>query len=260
MPHSAGPWCRDNGRHRRGVAHRVRLGVVIEVKRVGGEQVAILGVKNEHQAQQRCYQASINVVRIARHRIAQQIAMSLVVSRLKTSQQIVKRFEHLASELGGNNVLELAAVGENGRKALFLGHAVKPLERQQHAKRGHDRPARHLDHIRQFEGDVAARFTARRTDQTDLAPVHKQPGGRASLAQEPFKPNLGTGLPPARIRNSHRIQIGPGGKHVHEQDPFALRIFGLEFPQCVGRAERFVVFRQGRFKRIRNGRRPRRSV
>lgn len=64
-------------------------------------------VKN--QAQQGGNQAGVNVIGLSRHHATQEFAVSLIVGGLEAAQQLVERLEHLAGELRGDDVLELAA-------------------------------------------------------------------------------------------------------------------------------------------------------
>ena len=75
-------------------------GVVVYVHRVGGEESAVFGVKDEDEPKEDSKESLINVVGIAGENVAQEFAFALVVGGLKTAQQFVERVENLSGELG----------------------------------------------------------------------------------------------------------------------------------------------------------------
>ena len=57
----------------------------------------------------------INVVGIIGQNLAEQVAASLIVRSLEAAQQLIQSFEHLLGKLCRDNILILAAVGEDCR-------------------------------------------------------------------------------------------------------------------------------------------------
>ena len=100
----------------------------------------------------------------------------------------------------GDDVLVLAAVGQDGGQPLLLGQAEEPLGVQQHVQGGEDRPAGDLGHGRHGERHVPARLAARGIDQAEMRAVEQQPDRHFGLAKQPLEAGLGAGLPVPIVR------------------------------------------------------------
>ena len=117
------------------------------------------------------------MVRVGGEHLAEQLALGLVVGGLETADQLEERRQDLLGQLGRDDVLVLAAVGEDGREPLLLAQAEEPLLTEQHVQGGEDRAAGHLDHLGDVERGKAARLTARGIDQADLESLTSRPIG-----------------------------------------------------------------------------------
>ena len=133
--------------------------------------------------------------------------MALVVGGLEAAEQLVRARQHLLGQLGRDDVLVLAAVGEDGRAAAAFGQAEEPLLAEQHVQGGEDRPAGHLGHLGDAEGGVAARLAARGVDQAEVRAVDQQADRDLGLAQQPLEPGLRGGLPVAVVGRGDLIEL-----------------------------------------------------
>ena len=159
-----------------------------------GHQPAVLGVEQEHQPQQHGEQPGVDLVRVVVQHVAEQFALAQVVGRLEAAQQLVQRGQHLLGQLGGDGVLVLAAVGEDGRQALLVRQREEPLGREQHVQGREDRPARHLGHGLHGEGQVPGRLAPRGVDEPQMRAVGEQADRHLGLAQQPLEAGLRAGL------------------------------------------------------------------
>ena len=149
-------------------------GVVLLVDLVVREKVAVLGVEDEHEPHQDSEQARIDVVRVVREHLAEQITPALIVGRLETADQLVECREHLLGKLGRDEVLVLAAIGQDGGKPLLVGEQEQPLEGEQHQERGDDRSARDLGHRLHGKRQVSGRLTPGCVDQPQTRAVRQE--------------------------------------------------------------------------------------
>ena len=87
--------------------------VVLLVDLVVREERTVFGIEDEHQPQQNAEQACINLVRVLLQHVAEQFAMSLVVGRLETAEQLVKGGQDLLGQLCRDQILVLPALGKD---------------------------------------------------------------------------------------------------------------------------------------------------
>ena len=148
--------------------------VVLLVDLVVREEVAVLGVEDEHEPHQDGEQARVDVVRIVREHLAEQFAPALVVGRLEAADQLVECCEHLLGELGRDEVLVFAAIGQDGGEPLLVGEQEQPLEGEQHEERGEDRSARDLGHRLHGKRQVSGRLAPGCVDQPEARAVRQE--------------------------------------------------------------------------------------
>ncbi len=174
--------------------------VEVGVDRIAGEQVAVFGVQDEDQPHEHGQQAGIDVVGVFAEHVGQQLALALVVGRLEAADQFVKGGQHLLGELRGDDVLVLAAVGQDGGQALLLGQREKPVGLKQHVQGREHRPAGDLGHRLHQEGHVAAGLAPRGVHQPQVCGAGEQPDGHFRFPQQPLEAGVGAGLPVPLVR------------------------------------------------------------
>ena len=168
--------------------------VEVAVDRIGGKQVAVLGVQDEDQPHEHGQQTGVDVVRVFAEHVGQKLALALVVGRLESANQFVKGRQDLLGKLRRDDILVLAAVGQNGGQPLLLGQREEPVGVEQHVQGGEDRPAGDLGHGRHGECHVTARLATRGIDKAEMRAVAKQPDRHFRLAQEPLETGVGSWL------------------------------------------------------------------
>ena len=109
----------------------------------------------------------------------------------------------------GDDVLVLAAVGQDGGQPLLLGQAEEPLGAQQHVQGREDRPARDLGHLLDAERHVAAVLAPRGIDQPQIRAVEQQADGHLGLAQQPLEAGLRAGLPVPVVLGGYLVEVLP---------------------------------------------------
>ena len=67
---------------------------------LAGHQAAVLGVEQEDQPHQHRDQPGVDLVRLVREDLPEQLALALVVGRLQAAEQLEQRRQHLLRQLG----------------------------------------------------------------------------------------------------------------------------------------------------------------
>nr|WP_165251981.1 hypothetical protein [Paludisphaera soli] len=221
---------------------------------VAGDEPAILGVEHEDEPHQHGEQSRVDVVRVVLQHGPEQFALRPLVGRLEPPDEFIEGLEHLLGELGGDEVLVLAAVRQDRGEALLGPEREEPLLAKQHVQGREDRPPGDLGHVLDAESRVARSLAARGVDQAELRAVGEQPDGDLRLAQQPFEPRLAARLPAVVVRLADLVEPGPGGEGLDEHHPGAIAVrAGLVLAERVGGPERLVVLGQGDFERIGEG-------
>jgi len=224
-------------------AHRV----VVDVDRVRGHQVLVLGVQEEDEPEERGQHPSVDLLQI-RVRVPQQAASGSLVGGLEPAQQVPQGTQHLAGQFGRNLALVAAAVDHQVQEAAARRGAEHPVLGQQHVERRQDGPTGHLEHGRYGEGQVPRAFAARGVDQTQVGPVQQEPCRDLPLPQQPLQAGLGAGVPPHLRAYGQIIEIRSWLQHVHQGQglPLTHRVHGHEV-----RAQGVPVVRQGHLQPLR---------
>ena len=135
------------------------------------------------------------MVRVVGKHGAEQFAVALIVGRLEAAEQLVECGQHLLGQLGRDEVLILAAFGENRGQALLFRKGEEPFGREQHLQGGEDRPAGDFRHLPHVECRVAGGFALRGVDQPELRAVGQDADRHLRAAQQALESRLGAGLP-----------------------------------------------------------------
>ena len=229
--------------------------VVVGVDRVAGEQAAVLGVEEEHEPHEDGEQAGVDLVRVVGEHLAEQLALALVVGRLEAAEQLVEGGEHLLGQLRRDDVLVLAALGEDGRAAAACPAGVKSRSAQSSmcraAKIG--RPATSVISAT-GKVSVAAGLAARGVDEPQVRAVDEQADrhlrSRAAAARTgpagwPASGGLSSVADVVEV-GRRRQRLGSSSSHG------CLRILRLELADGVASAEASRGTRAGRLPERRN--------
>ena len=146
-------------------------GVVARERFAVRQQVALLGVEQEDEAQDDGEQRVVDVVGTLGQGLAQQRALRRVVSRLHAAQQLVQGMQHLLGQPLAHLVLEAPAVLEERGETFVASHGKEPLLAQQQPQRGHHGPAGGLDHVGHVQVEPAGALAAGRRDEPHGAAV-----------------------------------------------------------------------------------------
>ena len=226
-------------------------GVVAFEGPVVGQQAALFRVEQEHQPQDHGEQTAIDVVAVFPELFVQQLAARGVVGCLEAAQQLVEGVQHLHRELLADLVLVLAAVGEQGRQALFPRQGQQPALVQQQSKRGADRPARHQQHVGNIEVHPARALAVRRRDEAQGAAVEEQAGGDSRRPQQALQPAVGRGFEPAGA-GGHAIEILAGLKGLNRQLPGRAAVVRVSLADREVGAQRLAVVGQVKAQILRH--------
>jgi len=137
------------------------------------------------------------------------------------------------------------------RVALFGRQAEQPLAGEQHVQGGQHGPARHLHHIGNLEGDVAARFAFRSIDQADGLRADQQARRHAGLAQQALEAQLRRGVPAAGF--GRRVQVEIAARFENQQDRSAAVIDhprGLQEIVITGQWDGEAIRRRGEISHL----------
>ena len=159
-----------------------------------GQQVPLLRVEQEDEAQDDGEEGVVNVVGTLSQRRAQQFSLRCVVGRLDAAQQFVERVQYLLGQPLADLVLEAPAVREQRGETLVARETQEPGLAQQQPQRSHDRPARRGDHVGHVHVEPAGALAAGRRDEAERAAVAQQTGRYTRLPQQPFHPAVGRHL------------------------------------------------------------------
>ncbi len=182
------------------------------------QQVALLGVEQEHEAQDDGEQGVVDVVGAFGQRRAQQRAVRQVIGGLEAAEQLVEGVQHLLRQPLAHRVLVAPAVVEERGEALVARQAQEAGLPEEEPERGHHGAAGGGDHVRHVQIEPAGALAARRGHEAERAAVEQQAGRDAGLAQQPLQPAVRRNLQAAGPA-SGEIEVLAGVEHAHQQLP-----------------------------------------
>ncbi len=163
--------------------------VVADEEIVAGEGLALLGVKQEDQPHQNGEQPFIDL-RGAVGPVAnsgQKPTARILVGGLEPLDQLEKRGEHLLGKLGGDLVLELAALRQDLGKPLPAGQDMDSLVIQQSPQRRAGQAPRRLEKGFEREGDISRLLSLGPINQPDARILEDQADGNPGFVKQPLE-------------------------------------------------------------------------
>lgn len=242
-------------------------GVVLDVDGVGGDEAAVLGVEDEDEAEERGEEAAVDLVAfaiVAVEDVAQEGAARGFVRGLEAAHELVEGVEHLAGEAGGDEVLVLAALAEEGREALGARNGEEALGREEHEEGRAEGAPGDLAEVGEGEVEPAGRLPFRRGDEAQGVAVREEARGDARLAQEALEARRGARVPAVgvvaapvfAVRTAGVVERRTGRDDGDEEEP---AVGGVGVGDGEGGAKGVVLVRERDAERLGERRAARRA-
>ena len=217
---------------------------------VARQQIALLGIQQEHQSQDHCEQRSVHGVGRFLQGSRQQSALGRVVGRLEPAQQFVQRVQDLDCQALADDVLVLPALLEERRQPRGRRPRQQPVLAQQQPHGRHDRPARRQQHVLDAEIEPSRTLAARGRNQADRPAVEDHARADAGPSQQPLHSSVRRGLQ-ASASAFQGVEILVRADDTYEQLPFRISVRRRRpVPHRVVGSQDLLVLRQGHGKSV----------
>ena len=216
-------------------AHRVVL--VVEVLGAlvgrGGQELAILGVKEKHQAHQDGEQALVEMLRAVSGEVLDQRRLG----RGHAAEQLVQGPQHLLGEAGRDGGLGVAAPGADGPKAPVGRLVEEPEAVEEELQARQHRPAGGGGERAEREGEPARGLALGRKGEAELPVGEHDADHDAALAQEALEALVRRRLP--ALGRAALVGVGAGGQELDQELERPIGLEAADGP--VGGEQRLVL-------------------
>jgi hypothetical protein len=192
-----------------------------------GEDVALLGVEEEDEAEDDGEEGAVDLVGIPAEGIGEELPPGAIVGGLDAAEELVESVKDLLGELLGDLVLELAALGEEPGESGRGRAGEEPGLGEEEVKGVGEGTTGGEEHLGDTEVHPAGALAVGGGDKAEDAPVGEEPGGDAGPTEETLEAGV---VGDAEVTGSvdGSIEIVGGIDDADEELPGGLALLGRE--------------------------------